>query len=108
MVKKKEVDKEVHHHYDVGFPDSVFRALAKLFFLVLLFILLANLFSTMNSVLIEDQTVYNHCLDTCKERNYMGYKIGEDIQEDNPFVVEHDRSKCVKVCSDTYLRIRGV
>lgn len=105
---KKENKYENHHHYDSGFPDEVIKGFVKLLFAVLVFILLANLANLIIDVGTESQTVYMHCLDVCEERNYLGYQLGEDGLKGSPFVVEHDRADCVKVCSDTYLRIRGV
>lgn len=100
---------EHHHHYNWD----------KFLWQFLILIVVIILIGRIANIIDRNETVYRQCTNTCSEKHFMGYQLGDDINIKqttlqkqstvkiyNPTIEEFDRTDCVKSCNEMYLEIR--
>ena len=110
MTKKKEnKEHHVHNHY---YPTNVTKIIIYFFLGLMFIIIISNLSNSIIEKITEKQTIYTVCTDACSEKHFSGVQIGVDGEtmsgNINPYVVEFDRTACIKNCNDMYQNLRGV
>ena len=111
MNKEKRIIQEYHHH-TYGWDKLVTQ--------LLFLLIIITIISAIGQKITEDENIYDQCTDSCSQKHFMGYAMGNDVGNKytssqgrtsvkvyNPTVKEFDRTYCIKDCNDMYLKLRG-